>query len=133
MSKTDLNTQASKDGAKDGAMGGAGAGVGAMAGGLTGGALGVVCSIMTLGIGTVPCMATGIGGGAAIGAGFGAVTGAGVGAVGGAIVGGGGSYIYVANHEDIIGKYEYQVALKMAQKALYLRNFLIKIIKKVLK
>ncbi|MGQ4001787.1 hypothetical protein QIW31_01920 [Francisellaceae bacterium CB299] len=129
MSKTDLNTQASKDGAKDGAMGGAGvgavggAGVGAMAGGLTGGALGVVCSVMTLGIGTVPCMAAGIGGGAAIGAGFGAVTGAGVGAVGGAIVGGGGSYIYVANHEDVIGKYEYEVAPEDGSESIVFEEF----------
>jgi len=115
MSKKEMDTKASKSGAEDGAIGGAGvgvvggAGVGAIAGGLTGGALVVVCSVATLGIGTVPCMAAGVGGGAAIGAGFGAVTGASVGAVGGAIVGGGGSYMYVANHHSIIGKYEYEV------------------------
>ncbi|WP_243830504.1 hypothetical protein [Allofrancisella inopinata] len=129
MSKAKINAQASKDGAEDGAIGGAGvgavggAGVGAIAGGLTGGALGVVCSVATLGIGTVPCMAAGVGGGAAIGAGFGAVTGAGVGAVGGAIVGGGGSYIYVANKDDIIGKYEYEVAPENGSESIIFEEF----------
>lgn len=118
MSKAEIDKQSSKQKAEEGAVGGAGAGavggagVGAMAGGLTGGALGVVCSVATLGVGTVPCMAAGISGGMAVGAGFGAVTGAGVGAAGGAIVGGGGNYIYVANHHDVIGKYEYDVVLE---------------------
>jgi len=58
--------------------------------GLLGGA---ICTVVTLGLGTVPCFAGTVAGGAAIGAGVGA----------------GGGYIYVSNKDDIIGKYKYQV------------------------
>ncbi|APC97310.1 hypothetical protein [Francisella frigiditurris] len=98
-------------GAGVGAVGGAGVGAagGAVFGGLIGALFGGICTVATLGIGFAPCMAAGIGGGAAIGAGTGAVGGAVVGATGGALVGAGGGYVYVANKDDLIGKYKYDV------------------------
>lgn len=90
-----------------------GAGTGAMAGAMVGGMLGflggAMCTVVTLGLGTVPCFAGTVAGGVAIGAGVGAGTGAIVGAGTGALVGAGGGYIYVSNKDDIIGKYKYQV------------------------
>ncbi|ABI82173.1 hypothetical protein DA46_582 [Francisella tularensis subsp. holarctica] len=61
---------------------------------------GSICTIITLGLGSVPCFAGTVGGGMALGAGVGAGT--------GALVGTGG-YIYVSNKDDIIGKYKYEV------------------------
>lgn len=90
-----------------------GAGTGAMAGAMVGGMLGLlggaICTVVTLGLGTVPCFAGTVAGGAAIGAGVGAGTGALIGAGTGALVGAGGGYIYVSNKDDIIGKYKYEV------------------------
>ncbi|AVC43347.1 hypothetical protein B4919_00320 [Francisella tularensis subsp. novicida] len=92
-----------------------------MAGAMIGGVIGIIgggiCTIVTLGLGAVPCFAGTVGGGMALGAGVGAGTGALVGAgtgalVGagtGALVGAGGGYIYVSNKDDIIGKYKYEV------------------------
>lgn len=81
-----------------------GAGSGAMAGAMIGGVIGIIggsiCTIITLGLGSVPCFAGTVGGGMALGAGVGAGT--------GALVGTGG-YIYVSNKDDIIGKYKYEV------------------------
>ena len=62
-----------------------GVGVGATAGAILGSGVGLICSIATLGLGTVPCMAMTIGGGVAIGGAaggaIGGATGAGTGAV----------------------------------------------------
>ena len=55
--------------------------------------IGDICTIVTLELGTVPCFASGVGGGTALGAGVGAS----------------GGYIFVSNKDDIIGKYKYEV------------------------
>ena len=71
-----------------------------MIGGMLG-IIGDICTIVTLGLGTVPCFAGGVGGGMALGAGVGAGT--------GALIGASGGYIFVSNKDDIIGKYKYEV------------------------
>ncbi|GMN89956.1 hypothetical protein [Francisella sciaenopsi] len=92
-----------------------GAGVGAMGGAMIGGMLGIIggglCTIVTLGFGTVPCFAGTIGGGVALGAAIGAGSGAVIGAGTGGLVGAGGSYIYASTKDvdKIKGKYQFEV------------------------
>lgn len=114
-SKSDIEKSDALKGAGVGAVGGAGVGAvggaagGAVIGGVIGSMFGLICTGLTLGIGFAPCMAATIGSGAAIGAGTGAVGGAVVGATGGALIGAGSGYVYVANKDDLIGKYQYEV------------------------
>ncbi|WP_235261368.1 hypothetical protein [Candidatus Francisella endociliophora] len=108
VSRDAIVNHSGAEGAKVGAAVGAtgGAAYGAMAGT----ALGIGCTILTAGVGAVPCFAVFIGSGV--------IVGGTMGGVGGAIVGGGGNYIYVANQKNVIGKYRYHVSLDGRDKPL---------------
>ncbi|WP_150463451.1 hypothetical protein [Francisella sp. XLW-1] len=117
LTKEEVKKQETKDDVLTGTGGGAavGAGTGAVFGGVFALAIGTaVCTIVTLGLGIVPCVAA-MGGVAAVGVGTGALMGAGagafIGAGSGALVGAGGSYIYASTKDvdKIKGKYQFEV------------------------
>ncbi|QWU99426.1 hypothetical protein [Francisella salimarina] len=125
LTKEEVKKQETKDDVLTGTGGGAavGAGTGAVVGAGTGAVFGgvfalaigtAVCTIVTLGLGIVPCVAA-MGGVAAVGVGTGALMGAGAGALigagSGALVGAGGSYIYASTKDvdKIKGKYQFEV------------------------